>query len=199
LYGTEWPSFGSTLEDCRTRISTSANFQTPSLQQLSEFRVTLDYIPTHLLSAIIREFQSNLDPQYTCTIEFSAQLTVGEAGITSGCFTHSNPSLLQALFCVSRTPKMYRSAHERSSRKWSVAPLYTTLAFIIDLLTSGPHALEVMVVHNVSHEYCRHLLSHDGTHPMNRIARWQTFLFRDRDHMGGLGVLARYIAVVRKR
>jgi hypothetical protein len=194
------------LDDSHSGLPFSTN--SPNLlpqERLRESRVTLDFIPMRLLNTVIREFQSDLNPQIICTIEFSTQPTVDRSGISSGGLTQPHLfSLLLVLFSFLRTDATCGSANQSSLRRHSTAPLYTTLASTINLLTSGPHALEVMHVHDISREYVSDLISRgslgaDTVPTKDGLTRWHAALFDNVDNVRGLGVLGRYAVAVCKR
>lgn len=167
----------------------------------------LDDIAYGNLAAYIRAFQNSLASDTSALLGFSTL-----------CASTPSSNAQFVLVCMPFLPRQYMR-HSRlktidrvpHSARRTLLPVLTSLENILQLLCSGPQALTIDSVQNVSEQYIGCLqdyiedLTHESSIRNKFVAQWGMEGWREEQLMGyweaalfSSGILARWLVVVRK-
>lgn len=184
----------------------------------SSTHITLDDIPPQKLHSSIRKFAHKVTARTKYILEFSALLDPAHAQSNQGLPRNLSIDSLSAPFLYKLASTSLHSHLDQDQHRRTVSPLHFSLSSVLDILTTL--GFDVLLMQNVSADYARHLLRHaDALWPavgsswmdeMNEkltpeqrrgdafMIRWEAALFAGVDEARGMGLLGRFLVVVRK-
>ncbi|KAI0818975.1 hypothetical protein BC629DRAFT_689880 [Irpex lacteus] len=139
-----------TLKPVPQLDSPNANYK-PALS-LDRSVLMLDDVPYRSLTAYIRTFQRSLLPGTSAIVGFSA---LGTSSLTSSQFVMAALPFLPRKYIRATTSKSYETIPQSARR--TLTPVLTSLESVLRMLSSGPDALIVDSVQNVSDSYTGYL------------------------------------------
>ncbi len=112
----------------------------------------LDDVPYRSLTAYIHTFQRSLPPGTSAIVGFSA---LGTSALTSSQFVMAALPFLPRAYVRVRASKSFETIPQSARR--TLTPVLTSLESVLRILSSGPDALVVDSVQNVSDSYTGYL------------------------------------------